>query len=207
MAESYDRPTTITNETDTFKEILRTEHLHRRTAQVGQIVSFDPQCQTVSVQIGIMMDLNGSIEPIAPIQDVPVVFPVSGGAGVTFPINAGDQCAIVFADRAIGDWLAQGGVVDPKDTRIKHLSDAICIPGLSSCANPIENFYEDGVQLSNGGLANIQVCDTGFSFNTPAGEMLTVELEMWNIVNGLLGGALTAQIAKLALMQCTTTAP
>ena len=202
MAELYDRPTTITNETDTLREIIRTDHIHRRTAQVGQIVSFDPTCQSATVQIGIMMNLNGSIEPIAPIEDVPVVFPVSGGAGITFPVSAGDQCVIVFADRAIGDWLAVGGVVDPNDTRVKHLSDAICIPGLSSCGKPIDNFYEDGVQLSNGGGANIQVGDDCIAINTSAGELIKILTDAFAAVVPSNPPALTMAIAKLTAMRC-----
>ncbi|MGB0907415.1 MAG: Gp138 family membrane-puncturing spike protein [Maricaulaceae bacterium] len=150
MAEAYDRQTTAGNDTDTLREILRSDHLHRRTVQVGQIISFDPMCQSALVQLGIQMNLNGTLVDVAPIPDVPVVFPMAGQRGLSYPVRQGDQCLVVFADRAIGRWLDRGGTVDPEDTRIKHLTDAICIPGLSSCANPIEDFNNNAVKITGG---------------------------------------------------------
>ncbi len=66
------------------------------------------------------------------ITNVPLVFPGAGGFHVTFPVAVGDTVLVVFADRSIDTWLAEGGLADPVDQRRHSLSDAIAIPGLHS---------------------------------------------------------------------------
>ena len=162
MAEPFNNQTTKTNDTETFREILRTEHVHRRTNNVGQVVDYNAECKTITLQLGIMMDLNGSIEPIAPIPDVPVIFPMVGNRGISFPLEEGDKGAVIFADRAIGRWLELGGVVHPDDTRIKHLADAMFIPGINTdCADGF-----NGVQISNGNNQNINLGSNCFDVNS-----------------------------------------
>lgn len=70
------------------------------------------------------------------ITNVPVVFPGAGGFRLTFPVAVGDTVLLVFADRSIDTWLAQGGEVSPTDERHHHLSDAIAIPGLHPNSAP-----------------------------------------------------------------------
>lgn len=61
--------------------------------------------------------------------DVPVVFPAGGGFLITFPITAGDECLVVFADRCIDTWFQQGGTQTPSEIRTHDLSDGFAIVG------------------------------------------------------------------------------
>lgn len=82
------------------------------------------------------------------IYNVPVVFPRSlgGTAGITFPIQTGDGCLIVFSENQLDDFLSN---TDSDDPRKFDLNDAICIPGLYAKNNsPI---YQNEVCLFNGG--------------------------------------------------------
>src|SRR5260363_73502 len=42
--------------------------------------------------------------------DVPVFFPRGGGCTLTFPVQKGDECVVVFASRCIDGWWQSGGV-------------------------------------------------------------------------------------------------
>lgn len=179
MSESYDRQTSTPNETDTLREILRTEHLHRRTANVGTVVSFDRDCQTATIQVGIEMDLNGSIQPIAPLLDVPVLFPRVGARGITWLLEAGDDGLIVFCDRAIGRWLDEGSTVYPEDTRIKHLSDAIFIPGIKrNCGDAF-----DGLQISGADGQEINIGSSCFDIKSNGCSLMDTLIEFAGSTN------------------------
>ena len=72
----------------------------------------------------------GVVQGMPVVPDVPVVWPRSGGAQMTMPVRRGDTVLLVFTDRSIDRWLAQGGDVTPDDRRQHDLSDAVAVPGL-----------------------------------------------------------------------------
>jgi hypothetical protein len=91
--------------------------------------------QTVSVKPQIQdqfIDDNGvqQNEVLPVIQGVPVEWPGGGGFQITFPLQPGDTGLIVFCDRSIELWMANGGDTAPADARRHHISDAIFRPGL-----------------------------------------------------------------------------
>lgn len=174
MSESFDRLTSHPNERDTLLEILRTEHIHRRTAIPGTVIDFDSDCSTATIQVGIETDLNGSIEPIAPLLDVPVIFPMSGGRGIKWILEPGDDGLIVFSDRAIGRWLDEGSTVWPEDTRVKHLSDGSFIPGINrDCAGGGFN----GTSVSNGDNV-IEIGSNCFDINVNGCSLMDTLIQM-----------------------------
>ena len=64
------------------------------------------------------------------IYNVPVLFPRSRKAAVTFPLEKGDTVLLVFAERSLDEWIEKGGnKVSPEDPRRHDMSDAIAIPG------------------------------------------------------------------------------
>ena len=75
------------------------------TALPGIIQSFDPQALTCEVQPAIKgrMTTEKGIELVNMplLLDCPVVFPHAGGCSLTFPIQPGDECLVVFSSRAI----------------------------------------------------------------------------------------------------------
>ena len=102
--------------------------------QVGHIISFDGDSQTAKCQVGIKRIFRGDKGPVdlPPLMDCPVYGPAGGGFALTFPIAAGDECLLAFADRAIDFWWQNGGVQLPAEYRLHDLSDAIAFVGLPS---------------------------------------------------------------------------
>lgn len=101
----------------------------------AKVESFDAATQTVDVapQIKDFYE-NEEGERIAVaipiIRAVPLVFPGSGGMRITFPISRGDTVLLVFSDRALGEWISNGGDITPSDDRRHHITDAVAIPGI-----------------------------------------------------------------------------
>ena len=106
-----------------------------RVSMPARVEKYDDATQLADVQPLLKesyTDEEGerSIARLPVITNVPVVFPGGGGMRITFPVRAGDTVMLVFSDRSIDSWLAQGGEATPEDERRHHLSDAIAIPGL-----------------------------------------------------------------------------
>jgi hypothetical protein len=101
------------------------------TALPGQIEEYDYTTQRAKVKPLIQrQDADGTLESFPVIVDVPVVWPRSGGASLTFPVAAGDTVLLIFSERSLDWWLSMGGDSAPGDPRRFDLSDAIAIPGL-----------------------------------------------------------------------------
>ncbi|EBG9599179.1 translation initiation factor IF-2 [Salmonella enterica subsp. enterica] len=123
-----------------------------RVSMPGIVQSFDPDTLTAVVQPAIKgyePDSNGvnqsTVLPL--LVDVPVVFPRGGGCTLTFPVKAGDECLVIFADRCIDFWWQNGGVQEPVDDRVHDLSDAFCIVGPQSQAQNISGISTGAAQL------------------------------------------------------------
>ncbi len=106
-----------------------------RVSMPARVEKYDDATQLADVQPLLKesyTDEEGerAIARLPVITNVPVVFPGGGGMRITFPVRAGDTVMLVFSDRSIDSWLAQGGEATPEDERRHHLSDAIAIPGL-----------------------------------------------------------------------------
>lgn len=109
-------------------------------AMPGRVESFDPSTQKATIQPLIKrarIDEEGSrqVDAIAPVVNVPVMFPGAGGYRITFPVNRGDIVLLIIADSSLDLWLAHGGLVDPGDDRRNDISDGIAIPGLYNFAS------------------------------------------------------------------------
>jgi hypothetical protein len=107
------------------------------TAMPGEIVSYEPSLNTAVIKPAFTRTYtDGTIVEIPNLEDVPIAFPRSGTAAITFPLKAGDSVLLVFCQRNIEQWKLFGGTVTP-DTRKFNLSDAVAIPGVYSASNPI----------------------------------------------------------------------
>ncbi|KFC07587.1 putative phage protein [Trabulsiella guamensis ATCC 49490] len=123
-----------------------------RVALPGIVQSFDPDAVTAVVQpairsVEIDNDGNRITDNYPLLVDVPVVFPRGGGVTLTFPVKAGDECLVIFADRCIDFWWQSGGVQEPVDDRMHDLSDAFCIIGPQSQAKKIGGISTSAAQL------------------------------------------------------------
>lgn len=136
-----------TPETAVDAQIQRAK-LDIHTALPVKVISFDPQKQTITAEVQIKQVLtDGNAVSIPPLVDVPVSFSRGGGFAVTFPLQAGDEGFVVFAERCIDGWWQSGNASEPMDFRQFDLSDAMFIPGICSVPNAIANFFTDGLSL------------------------------------------------------------
>ena len=138
-----------------FRRLLSTVH----TSIPGVIVSFDGKTATVqpSVMMQSVVDGLASFIQYPPIQNVPVVIPFSLSAGLaqTMPILPGDQCMLLYAERAIDNVVAHGGVQPPLITsnqataqgRTHDITDAVCLPGLLTLAHTIPNYSQTAMEI------------------------------------------------------------
>lgn len=126
----------------------RLKDLH--TCMPGIIASFDPVTQTASVQPAIkrIFTEKGALNlPVC--VDVPVAFPGGGDFFLTFPVKVGDECILLFSERAIDNWHASGGTQTPAEYRLHDLSDGLAIVGLNSQPHKIGNFNPTDTELRN----------------------------------------------------------
>lgn len=127
---------------------------------IGTIQSFNKDAQTAQVTINYKKTYNlkngisGIYENVLvdyPILlDVPVVVLRGGGARLTFPIVVGDQCVVMYNDRSIDGWFQSGQVGPITSPRLHSISDGIALVGLSSMANPLEDYEDDFAGLNWG---------------------------------------------------------
>jgi hypothetical protein len=108
------------------------QQLH--TCLPATIVDYDYATQKASVLPSIKITFyDGAVVSHPILQNVPLVFPRSGGASLTFPVNKGDGVLVLFSERSLERWLASTGEeVEQGVNRRFDLTDAIAIPGLNS---------------------------------------------------------------------------
>lgn len=168
-----------------------------RVSLPGIIQSFDPDACTCTVQPAISgqkADDNGKYQsvPLPLLVDVPVIFPRGGGCTITFPVNAGDECLIVFSDRCIDFWWQNGGIQEPVDPRQHDLSDAFAIIGPQSQATVIKNISTSTMQMrTDDGAAYIELDPNSHAINivAPGGINATTPLATFSdavTISGLL---------------------
>ncbi|PQQ36482.1 translation initiation factor IF-2 [Photorhabdus luminescens] len=148
---------------ETLKAINHSLSSQLRVAMPGIIQSFNADAVTCVVQPAIksgIADSEGKTTSVSLplLVDVPVIFPRGGGVTLTFPVRAGDECLVVFADRCIDFWWQSGGVQEPADDRQHSLSDAFAIVGPQSQSKIISGISTSTAQLrSDDGAAYIEL--------------------------------------------------
>lgn len=137
------------------------------TAVPGTITKFNPAAMTVEVQPAIKARLrqpDGSQVSVALplLVDVPVFFPGGGGFTLTFPIQPGDECLVVFACRCIDSWWQSGGVQEPLEARMHDLSDGFAFVGVRSRSRVPPAVHTSHVQLrSDNGEDWVEITTAG----------------------------------------------
>lgn len=167
-----------------------------RMCMPAQVISFDAEKQTVTVQPLIREKIinrqNGQTGFVALPQlvDVPVCFPQGGNFVLTMPITAGDEVLLVFSDTNIDSWHASGGIQNWNDRRRHDLSDAIAVVGINSLPNTIPDISSVGTELrTKVGLMKISVEEA--MIRLVAGEYEIDITPAGIVVNGSMGAGLS----------------
>lgn len=133
---------------------------------LGTIESFNSEEQTAKISLNYMRRIKG-VSPIVSNSAInnqasdilvsypqlircPVVFMFGGNASLTFPIEQGDTCIVLFCDRDIDSWFETGGVFPPNSDRVHDMNDAIALVGIRSMANSLPNYNSTKVKLMMG---------------------------------------------------------
>ncbi len=116
------------------------------TCLPGRIESYSYKNQKATVKPLIKKKyFDGEVVELPVLTNVPVVFPRTRAAGVTFPLSRGDGVLIVFTERALERWYSTGDDSEPGDPRRFDMTDSIAIPGLFS-------FNQDNIASNNNDL-------------------------------------------------------
>lgn len=189
----------------------RLKDLH--TCMPGIIASFDPDLQTASVQPAIKRIFTEKGPVNLPLcVDVPVEFPGGGDFFMTFPVKPGDECILLFSERAIDLWFESGGTQSPAEYRLHDLSDGMALVGINSKPKKIPSFNPDDVELRDrdrtvrvtmkhdGTIENVNPVGSTvlsaagkFTVNAPGGFEVNAPLSKLNSDQTTMSGKTTSQ--------------
>ena len=141
-----------------FNQVTREIMSALACAQTGTITTFYPATQTadISINMAIVLQYLSNADttniPVTtqypPLYGVPVVCLGGGGGAITFPVKAGDTCALIFLDRDMDSWWLSGTTgLPPNSNRLHNLSDAIAIIGLRSQNNSLSGYSTTDTQV------------------------------------------------------------
>jgi len=182
---------TVLSPNEEFRYNFMAEAAKVRVAMPGIIRAFDPATQIARVQPALKMRVSvgdGVRHLEMPTIDyVPVVLPFSQGAGLllTLPIQPGDECLLIFADRAIDFFVERGGI-QHSDTcadlklsvpRAHDLTDAICIPGIISNPQVVPEYSTTHIEMRDRGREH-------FISMGPDGITISDSKAVWRMADG-----------------------
>lgn len=153
-------------QTAQWKTILRQALADLRVAIPAVVTDFDAAKQVVTVEIAIrevVRTQSGPVDTaIAPIYNVPVIYPSAGGFSLTLPIQSGDEGFLVFCDMCIDLWWSRGGIQNQFERRRHDLSDCGFIPGGKNQKKLLSNYSTDSAQLrSDDGSTYVEIAGGG----------------------------------------------
>lgn len=198
---------------------------------VGIIDSFDATTQTARVKLvykkSYLEPDSRGVYKVVPkeyplLLDVPVVFLGGGQTALTFPVTKGDECLVLFNDRAIDSWFSAGSVgAEVPSTRLHSISDGFALVGIRSVPKVVKGFDTDGVAIRHGttkilaknnsviitlssGLT-FKVTSSGkVSITNVSGELISTLIDLFNDASqGVVAGAMPEPIfsAHMAILE------
>lgn len=114
--------------------------------RIGIIQGFDATNQTATIEIAskqiasIDTKNNRTLKDFPILLECPVMVLSGGNSRITFPIEIGDTCIILFNDREIDNWFVDGNIQAPSTLRKHDLSDGLAIVGIRNLQNAIGDY-------------------------------------------------------------------
>lgn len=165
---------------DTQLAAIHAALMNVHTTAVGIVKSYNAVHQTVKVQPAIKrLTIDGRSMTIPVCPDVPVVF--FGGA-LTFDINAGDECLLIFSERCIDRWWKMGGVQEPAELRFHDLSDGFAVIGPNSLGKLLAAIGPGTELRTRNGAVRVALRPTG---QVLLGSSSATGAELLPMVNGV----------------------
>jgi hypothetical protein len=159
----------------TIRVAVESRLLDLHTALPGIIEEFNPVTQTASVQPTVKrvfkiqdQDTEELVPENLPLCiNVPVACLRGGGFSITLPVKPGDECLLIFCERAFDSWFQTGEIRQPNAKRKHSLSDAIAIVGISSLPNSIPDYDPDNLEIKkDDNSVSIKLTATGLEITT-----------------------------------------
>ncbi len=140
------------NPNPTIQDLIRTEIraalLELNTCMPATIKSYDPSTRKATVQPSFRRTtIDGRVLSRAELIDIPVAFPYNGTKGITYPLEDGTPCLVLFSQRSLEEWEETRDEVTLLDGRLHDISDGICIPVLGSISDVLS--LKEGLQLNH----------------------------------------------------------
>lgn len=171
-----DVPTRLAPQQERWRRFMRDTLCMLRVSLVCRVVSFNEDDQTVTVQPVIREKININLVPtdtdMIQLSKVPVLLPGGGNFVVTFPIQPGDECLVIFHDNCMNSWWQNGSNAnqnqeDP-DLRRHDLSDGFALFGPNSLPNVISNYSTNAIQLRTlDGTVVVEIGDNEVTIKAP----------------------------------------
>lgn len=155
---------------------------------IGRIQKFNAEKQTAEISIAYSKTYiqrnaeTGVYNPVTvdyPILlDCPVIFLGGGLGNLTFPIQEGDDCLVLFNDRSIDNWLKNGQPGPVSSTRLHSFADGIALVGIRPFSKLLENFDETRATLNYGttmvgvGQTLVKIANDQFTLNQLLQELI-----------------------------------
>lgn len=120
-----------------IEETARSVMNELHTALPGKVVSIDFGTGMASIKpCGKYITSSGKKLEYPVLTEVPLVFPFSqsAGAGMAFPVKAGDGCLVIISETALDEWRSGAEAEAP----LRYdLTNAMAIPGLLSAGGSL----------------------------------------------------------------------
>jgi len=146
-------PERLRSENEVFRKMMDALSSRIRVASPGIIQSFNANKQTVEVRIAIQekITINGEVSDITipKLVDVPIFMPRAGGFALTLPVQAGDECLVIFSDCCYDAWYQSGDIQKQIDHRRHDLSDGFALLGIWSQPHVISDYDTSSAFLRN----------------------------------------------------------
>lgn len=149
---------------DVIRAVVAADRAGLHTSMPGQIKSYDAATQTATVQPMMRVSYVDSAgdrqtEALAPIANVPVVFPRGGGFFISFPLADGDGVDLAFSESQIAAWRDTGDISDPGDG-LHGFFGAKAYPGLETIARKLADASATRFVLGKDGGPHIEIDGT-----------------------------------------------
>lgn len=163
------------DQVEVLKEVVRHIMVNLNCVQVGRVEGVDLAKQTVDVQVitkQVKSELpNGTriYQEWPLLMTVPFLVLSGGAAHITFPIAKGDECLVLFNDRDIDNWHANGGAKSqpPNTYRCHDLSDGFALIGVRSLQNLVQSYLTNGIEILLNATNFIRVTPDHITITSP----------------------------------------
>lgn len=144
----------LPNLTDLLRATKKDTELGFNAVNIGIIKSFDAGNQTATIQLALKTVISVAPDGTRTLQERPLIlecpcfFPFGGGSYLSMPIQAGDNCIVLFNDREIDNWFQNGGMQTPSTYRTHDSSDAFALVGIKNLQTAIGDYIVNGCRLA-----------------------------------------------------------